>query len=322
MLPNELTVSFHSLLTALDVLEIRYEISGAVPSSSYSFKSLRQVEPMGIFFVSSQVNPRPDIADSVILSDTPDFGGKGNVTICVSDPQVAFYRLMRHLVMPRSAFTGVHPTAVIGPDCEIGANVTVGPFCVLERCVIGDGANIGSHVTVMPGSEIGRNTTIEAHSAIGATGVAWAWDQERRERVVQPQIGYVHIGPDCFLGTSVTVVRGSVNEVTWIGEGSVISHGSRIGHGCRIGAHAHFANNVTVAGNVTLGAKCFLAAGAVLQPQLRLAERTVVGIGSVVVKNFDEPGCLLAGMPARKIGPANKRLPGVPRHLQEEQESP
>jgi UDP-3-O-[3-hydroxymyristoyl] glucosamine N-acyltransferase len=170
----------------------------------------------------------------------------------------------------------------------------------------------------MAGSDIGTNTVIEAQSTIGATGVAWVWDQNSRERVVQPQTGSVKIGPDCFLGTGITVVRGSVNEATEIGEGSVIAHGSRIGHGCRIGARAHFANNVTLAGNVTLGPECFIAAGATIQPQVRLAERTVVGIGSVVVRNFEEPNCLLAGMPARKIGSAEKVLPGVPLHLRGE----
>ena len=186
---------------------------------------------------------------------------------------------------------------------------------MLEDCVVKAGATLHSHVTVMRGTTIEENVTIESHSTIGATGVAWIWYPATRRRVIQPQTGFTTIGRGSFLGSDITVVRGSVNEVTTIGERCVIAHGSKIGHGSRIGAECHFANNISIAGNVTLGRQCFLGSGAIIRPETRLAERTVLGAGAVVVKHSDEPGLVLMGAPARPAKVASGKLSGVPNSL-------
>lgn len=311
------TFTLEEIQKKLQQLNLHFSTSQTSTSEArYTFKSLRKIESRGIYFVvNSEIN-RPPIKNSIILYPEESFGGEGNVTIRVENPQLAFYKLMEAMIgqnerVPR----GIHPTAVVSEGCDISPCAYIGPFCVLDNCVIKGGVRLHSHVTVMSGTTIEENVTIESHSTIGATGVAWIWDIAMRRRVIQPQTGFTRIGRDCFLGSDVTVVRGSVNESTTIGDGCVIAHGSKIGHGSQIGAECHFANNISIAGNVTLGKQCFLGSGAVVRPQTRLADRTVVGAGSVVVKHVEEPGLVLMGVPAQPTKSSSGRMSGVPKPL-------
>lgn len=283
----------------------------------YRFMSLRNIEPGGIFYVADTIKELPKFQSSIIVcSPVLVVGDTPNIVIRVEEPQLVFYRLMESLVGNGKRPLGIHPTAIVGEDCQIDESAYIGPYCVLESCRVGAGVNLHSHVTVMSGSVIDDNVTIESYSVIGATGVAWIWDTKARRRVMQPQIGYTYIGRDVFLGSDVTVVRGSVNETTRIGEGSVIAHGSKIGHGSQIGSECHFANNVSIAGNAVLGSQCFLGSGAIVRPQAKLAEGTIVGAGAVVVKNCDTPNQLLVGNPAKVA--EKKALTGVPKPLNDQ----
>ncbi|MNN19171.1 UDP-3-O-(3-hydroxymyristoyl)glucosamine N-acyltransferase [compost metagenome] len=299
----------------LQQLEVPFVASGCVHETCFAFKSLRQIEQAGIYFLTAEISNPPKIKKSIILCQEVDFGGRDNVTLQVENPQLVFYRLMEAMVGDRDKPRGIHPTAIIGESCEVSPSAYIGPFCVLEDCVVKAGVKLHSHVTVMRGTTIEEDVTIESHSTIGATGVAWIWDPTTRRRVVQPQIGYTRIKRGSFLGTDVTVVRGSVNETTIIGQGCVIAHGSKIGHGSLIGDECHFANNISIAGNVTLGKQCFLGSGAIVRPQTRIAERTVVGAGAVVVKHIEEPGLLVMGTPATPVKSATSIMSGVPKPL-------
>ncbi len=43
----------------------------------------------------------------------------------------------------------IHPLAVVSPHAELGTNVRIGPFCVVEAgVVLGDGCNLAARVTV------------------------------------------------------------------------------------------------------------------------------------------------------------------------------
>lgn len=299
----------------LKELNIPFSVNGSSTTNSYNFKSLREIEKFGIYFLVSGIPNPPKLENSIILYPETDYGGEDNVTIQVDNPQLTFYQLMEALVGEPEKPKGIHPTAVIDPECEIHPLAYIGPYCVLDDCVIKAGVKLHSHVTVMRGTTIEEDVTIESHSTIGATGVSWIWNPITRRRVIQPQTGFTSIGKGTFLGSDITVVRGSVNETTTIGEGCVIAHGSKIGHGSRIGSECHFANNISIAGNVTLGSQCFLGAGAIVRPQTKLAKQTVVGAGAVVVKNFEEPGLLLIGTPAQSIKSAAGRMSGVPKPL-------
>ena len=309
------TFSFSDVTEALRRLDVPFDTRGAPAGTKYAFKSLRKVEAGGIYFIAKADLFRAEIKDSIVLC--PDIWEPrgGNAVIRVENPQLAFYLLMEALVGNEYPTNGIHPTALVDASSTVHPDAYIGPYCVLEGCVVEAGVKLHSHVTVMRRSIIERDVTVEPHSTIGATGVAWVWDPRSRRRVVQPQMGYTRIGAGSFLGSDISVVRGSVNETTTVGRGCVIAHGSKIAHGSLLGDECHFGNNATIAGSVSLGDRCFLGAGAVIRSNVRLADGITVGAGSVVVKDCLQPGVLLVGVPAQPRVQVGAHMTGVPTPL-------
>jgi UDP-3-O-[3-hydroxymyristoyl] glucosamine N-acyltransferase len=304
--------SLEGVLEALRQLGIPHRLVGpARPVRKVC--SLLHKEPQGLYyFTGNAPGPFNDLVDSVVICRSEVAGSTGTCSsIAVEeDPQLVFYRLCGLLFRTASA-PGIHPTAIVHPDAEIGERVSIGPYAVIGRSRIGDDSVIHAHVVVMDGCEIGKRVVIEAHSCIGATGVAWIWD-DRGERVILPQLGGVTIGDEVFLGTDVTVVRGMINEATTIEQGCMIAHGTKIGHSVRMGPHCHVANNVSIAGSAQVGARSFLGAGCSLRPHAILAEGTIVGVGAAVIKNVTKPGTIQAGVPAKEM-PAKEKPSGMPK---------
>ena len=158
------------------------------------------------------------------------------------------------------------------------------------------------------------NTEIEPNSYIGANGVAGMWD-ETGKRIGQPQFGGVIVEEDCFIGSDVSIVRGSVNEETLIKRGTLIAHGTKIGHGSEIGEECHLANNVSLAGNARIGSRSFLGSACVLSSHVSIANDCVIAAGAVVAKSFTDPFLVLAGVPAKIIDKVldDKKFNGIPQ---------
>ncbi len=304
--------SLDDILAALDALGLDFVLHGRRDVGPLRFCSMFAQESRGLYFREGDAEAGFEHVDIVVLT-AHKLPGDIACQIELSHPQRAFYLLMRHFfAAPPACETTIHPTAVIAPGARIGAGTVIGPYCVIGDCTIGAGCHFDSHVVIKDHCVVGDRVTIESHSTVGATGVAWVWDPHTGERIVQPQIGGARIGNDCFIGTDVTVVRGSVNEVTSLGDGCVVAHGTKIGHGCVIGAHVHFANNVSIAGNCRLGDRAFLSAASVLRPRIALARGVVVGAGAVVTRNVDQEGVVVSGVPARLMATKASHS-GVPK---------
>lgn len=98
---------------------------------------------------------------------------------------------------------------------------------------------------------------------------------------------------DGVLGEDVTVYhRGNV----------IINPNARVGDGCKFHGSCCIGNShpgepkcPIIGKNVDIGY------GAVLLGDIRIADNIIIGANSVVTKSFDEPGIVIAGVPARKI---------------------
>lgn len=296
----------------LDRAGIPFAVHGRL-GGKLRFASLRAPVPSAIYYLAPGMALPREISDSLLLTETRAFTGiNGNASIVVANPQRAFYKLMR-LCFSRDDREGIHASALVDEAASIPKSSYVGPYCVIEAQVEMEGhVFLDSHVVVKCGTRIKSGTYIDSHCSIGASGVAWVWDEDGSSRIIQPQVGGVEIGTNVFIGSGVSIVRGSVNEYTTIGDASVIAPGSKIGHGCRLGRQVHLANSVSLGGNVDTGNKVFLGSGAVVRPRIRIADGVVVGAGAVVTKDITEPNVTVAGVPARVIGSSRGKLAGVP----------
>jgi UDP-3-O-[3-hydroxymyristoyl] glucosamine N-acyltransferase len=187
------------------------------------------------------------------------------------------------------ALRGIHPTAIVDPDAEIGDDVSIGPFCVVERGArIGAGTVLRAHVTVGEDCVLGRRCLLHAGVVIGADGFGFALDEDRHWIKIE-QLGAVQIGDDVEIGANSCVDRGALSD-TVIEDGVKLDNLVQIGHNVHIGAHSALAGCAGVAGSAKIGAHCTIGGGAVVLGHLTLADGVHISAASVVMRSILKPG--------------------------------
>jgi UDP-N-acetylglucosamine acyltransferase len=176
----------------------------------------------------------------------------------------------------------IHPTAVIGPDVQLGTRNAIGPYTViLGRCVIGDDNWIGPHVAIgTPGEMRGH------HHYVG-------WADEEGE-------GVVEIGNGNVIREFTTVQQSAVG-VTRIGNGGYFMTKCHVPHDAHIGDNVTVSCSVMIGGHSIVGDRANLGLGTVIHQRLVIGSGAMVGMGSVVTKNVP-PFALAFGSPARVRG--------------------
>ena len=238
-----------------------------------------------------------------------------NVNIIKSkNPQLDFYKLSLeykkdYLEENKLEFINDY---YLHKEAVIGNNVTIGKGSVVGKCIIEDNVKISPNVVIYSETLIKSNVVIEANTVIGAEGIMWVRDNE--EKVYLHQLGGVVIEKKCKIGSNVTIVRGSANENTIIGEGTCMAHGTLVGHGSVIGKNNHFANNVSLGGGVKICDNCFFSSGVVLSAGCIIEDIILVGSGGVLNGNIKKSG-VYVGVPAKWLKPYSGKLTGVPERI-------
>ncbi|HEX5520604.1 MAG TPA: UDP-3-O-(3-hydroxymyristoyl)glucosamine N-acyltransferase [Longimicrobiaceae bacterium] len=238
----------------------------------------------------------------------------GAAIIRVKDPHAALAVLLPLLYPEPEAPAGIDPTAVVAPDAELGAGVSVGPFAVIGAgSRLGDGVQIGAHAAVGAGCVIGAGSVVHAsatlyrgvvlgercivHSGarLGADGFGYVFQGGAHRKV--PQVGGCRLGDDVEVGANTTIDRGSIGDTT-VGSGTKIDNLVHIGHNCRIGEKVLIVAQVGVSGSTVIGD------GAVLGGQAGFAGHITIGAGAKVAAQAGvisdvAPGETVSGYPAR-----------------------
>lgn len=285
------------IIEILDLNSCAYQIIGdRSDKKMFRLASIKDVIDNGFYYLTDQyIDQVVSVYNSVILTDSENNPINGNIHILVKNPQLEYYKISSFFEEKLHSY--IHPTAIIDKDALIHSTAYIGPFCIIGKSIIGENVQLLHHITVTDSVEIKKNTIIEGNSTIGARGMAWIWD-DNGERVMQTQFGGVKIGENCIIGTDITIVRGSLNENTKIGNDTIIAHGTKIGHGCYVGNKVHFANNVSLAGNARINDRVFLGSGSIVSSNVTIEESCIVGAGAVVNKSYSEKNCTLVGVPA------------------------
>ena len=140
----------------------------------------------------------------------------------------------------------IHPTAIIDPKAEIGEEVEIGPYSVIERDVfIDEGTKIGPHVVIRHGTHIGKRCQISQFSSIGEAPQFSGYKGEKT---------LLQIGDHNIIREFVTLHRGTVKGggKTVIGNENFIMAYSHVAHDCQIGNQVVMANGATLAGHILI----------------------------------------------------------------------
>ncbi|MBN7786036.1 UDP-3-O-(3-hydroxymyristoyl)glucosamine N-acyltransferase [Ponticoccus gilvus] len=249
---------------------------------------------------------------------------------------------------------GVHPSAVIDPGAELGADVSVGPLAVIGRGArIGAGSVIGPQVFVGEGATLGESALLHAgvrimaRVRIGArfiaqpgvviggdgfsfvtpelSGVEKARQSLGEEGTDSAQswariasLGAVTIGDDVEIGANSTVDRGTVRD-TMIGSGTKLDNLVTVGHNVVIGRDCLLCGQVGVAGSSVIGDNVVMAGQVGISDNLRVGDRAILGGATVVLSNVPA-GRVMLGYPAMKMEShveAYKGLRRLPRLFRE-----
>ncbi len=130
----------------------------------------------------------------------------------------------------------IHPTAIIAPSARLGADVSIGPYCIIGADVeIGDGTWLQHHVTVMGPTKIGKNNRSFADSSIG---------QQTQDQKYSAEPTGLEIGDDNTFREFCSVHRAtSPGDKTIIGSHNNFLCYVHIAHDCIVGSHVIFSNN-------------------------------------------------------------------------------
>lgn len=307
-------IKLQEIISFLDKTNISYSI-GNRTEEEYTVASIFNLVDNGFYFSTSKTVDFQNIKNSLIMVEHAQAidSASTNCYLLVENSQLVYYKALNYYFMSNKK-QGYSNQSVIDIESQIGESVTVGNFTTIGKAIIGDHCEIGANCVIHDHVVIGNRTVIEDGSVIGAQGVAWIWDEVAEIKIRQPQLGGVTIGEDCFLGAQTVIVRGSLNEHTLVDDHSMLAPGCRIGHGTQISKAVHLANSVITGGNVHIGAHSFIGSGVVFRPKVSLHENTIVGAGTLVIKNTSTSGMTLMGSPAKEY--ETKEFPqGMPKPL-------
>jgi UDP-N-acetylglucosamine acyltransferase len=137
--------------------------------------------------------------------------------------------------------------AVISPQAQIGADVTVGPFSIIGAdVVIGAGTWIGPHVVINGPTSLGTGNKVFQFASLG---------DAPQDKKYAGEPTRLEIGDRNVFRESVTVNRGTTHDkgVTRIGSDNLLMAYSHVAHDCNLGNQIVMANCATLGGHVEVG---------------------------------------------------------------------
>ena len=257
-------------------------------------------------------------------------GPSERTVIRVPEPRTAFARAMSRFYPTAELKPGIHPTAVVGHDVEMGALVHIGPHVVIgdgtrigvassvgagsvvgKRVLLGEGCVLHPNVTVYDNVDIGRGSILHSGAVVGADGFGYVMEHDRWHKF--PQVGRVEIGDFVEIGANSCVDRAALG-VTSIGEGTKLDNMVHVGHNCRIGRHVVVAAQTGFSGGAVVGDYAVIGGQVGIGDKARIESRAVLGSGcGVLTSKIVRPGETVWGTPARPLRQHLEQLANVAR---------
>ena len=180
----------------------------------------------------------------------------------------------------------ISPLAHIHPNAQLGKDITVDPFAIIEdEVTIGDGTHVMSHAVIMKKVIIGKSCKIFPGAVIGAIPQDLKFNGE--ETIVQ-------IGNNTTIRECVTINRGTKDKwKTVVGNNCLLMAYSHIAHDCFLGDYVIIANSVQLAGHVEIGDHAIIGGMAAAIQFSKIGAHTYIAGGTEVIK--DVPPYIKAG---------------------------
>jgi UDP-N-acetylglucosamine acyltransferase len=191
--------------------------------------------------------------------------------------------------------TLIDPRAVIDPEAELAADVSVGPFAVIGANVtVGARTRIGAHAVINGPTRIGEDNNIFQFVSLG---------EAPQDKKYGGEPTWLEIGNRNTIREFVTVNRGTVQDagVTRIGDDNWIMAYVHIAHDCQLGNHTILANNASLAGHVKIEDYAILGGFTLIHQFCSIGAHALTAFGSGISMDVP-PYVTVGGSPAHAHG--------------------
>ena len=183
--------------------------------------------------------------------------------------------------------TNIHPSAVIEDGATIGADVRIGPFCVIGgEVVLGQGVELKSHVVIAGDTHIGDETVIFSFSVIGDIPQDKKFAGEKTR---------LRIGKRNRIREHVTINTGTAGggSETRIGDDGLFMAGCHIAHDAHIGDRVIVVNSSAVAGHCIIADDVIIGGLCGIHQFVRIGQGAIIGALSMVTNDVVPHGLVM-----------------------------
>ena len=188
----------------------------------------------------------------------------------------------------------IHKTAIVSAKAELGKNVKIGPFAIIEDGVIvDDNTELGPGVFLATGAVLGKNVKVFKDVVIGTVPQDLKFGNEITQAI---------IGDNTTIREFVTINRGTdYHYKTVVGENCMIMAYAHIAHDCIIGNNVIMANSVNLAGHIEIGDFAILGGVLPVHQFVKIGCHSMIG-GGFRVQQDVVPYSLAGGYPMKIAG--------------------
>lgn len=187
--------------------------------------------------------------------------------------------------------TTIHKTAIVAKDAELGADVQIAPYCVVDGGArIGDRTVLRAFARVYGNTEIGSGCTMYEHSTIGG---------DPQDLAYKGETSYARVGNNVACREYVTINRASGEGcVTSVGDNCFLMEGVHIAHNVTVGVECTIANKAGLSGHVRIGDYAVIGGMAGFHQFVHVGSYCMIGGMSRITQDVP-PYCLAVGSPIR-----------------------
>jgi UDP-N-acetylglucosamine acyltransferase len=179
----------------------------------------------------------------------------------------------------------IHPTAIISPKADLGADCEIGPYVVIEDgVVLGPRNRIMAHAVIASGTMMGSENEVHYGAVIGHAPQHKHWSGKPSG---------TKIGNNNIFREYSQIHRATVEgQATTIANNCLVMALAHVAHDCVIDDDVVICNNTLLAGHIHVGARAVISGNCVVHQFSKIGRCAMVGGLSAVPR--DVPPFMMA----------------------------
>jgi len=175
--------------------------------------------------------------------------------------------------------SNIHPSAVIEPGAQVGADCVIGPFCHIgPEVVLEAGVHLASHVVIAGDTVVGEGSRVFSFAVLGEIPQDLKYDGEPTR---------LRIGKRNRIREHVTMNLGTAGGagVTMIGDDGLFMAGCHVAHDAVIGDRVIVVNNSAVAGHCVIEDDVIIGGLCGIHQWVRIGKGAIIGAVTMVTND-------------------------------------